>query len=76
MPAQGRDQQVDVVIVGAGILGIYQLYRARDPLRSRRITATSACALQVDFLLNPGGRPKLDEFMARAAESGYQGFLA
>jgi cation diffusion facilitator CzcD-associated flavoprotein CzcO len=27
------------------------------------------------FLLNPGGRPKLDEFMARAIESGYQGFL-
>jgi cation diffusion facilitator CzcD-associated flavoprotein CzcO len=28
------------------------------------------------FLLNPGGRPKLDEFMAKAVESGYQGFLA
>jgi len=27
------------------------------------------------FLLNPGGRPKLDEFMAKAIESGYQGFL-
>ncbi|MGD0558821.1 MAG: NAD(P)/FAD-dependent oxidoreductase [Streptosporangiaceae bacterium] len=27
------------------------------------------------FLLNPGGRPKLDEFMARAIDSGYQGFL-
>ncbi|HEY6789245.1 MAG TPA: NAD(P)/FAD-dependent oxidoreductase [Trebonia sp.] len=27
------------------------------------------------FLLNPGGRPKLDEFMAKAVESGYQGFL-
>jgi cation diffusion facilitator CzcD-associated flavoprotein CzcO len=28
------------------------------------------------FLLNPGGRPKLDEFMARAVESGYRGFLS
>ncbi|HEX3963549.1 MAG TPA: NAD(P)/FAD-dependent oxidoreductase [Trebonia sp.] len=28
------------------------------------------------YLLNPGGRPKLDEFMAKAAESGYEGFLA
>ena len=28
------------------------------------------------FLLNPGGRPKLDEFMAKAVDSGYQGFLA
>jgi cation diffusion facilitator CzcD-associated flavoprotein CzcO len=28
------------------------------------------------FLLNPGGRPKLDQFMARAAASGYAGFLA
>ena len=28
------------------------------------------------FLLNPGGRPKLDEFMAKAVESGYEGFLA
>jgi cation diffusion facilitator CzcD-associated flavoprotein CzcO len=28
------------------------------------------------FLLNPGGRPKLDEFMARAAGSGYPGFLS
>jgi cation diffusion facilitator CzcD-associated flavoprotein CzcO len=27
------------------------------------------------YLLNPGGRPKLDDFMARAAESGYAGFL-
>jgi cation diffusion facilitator CzcD-associated flavoprotein CzcO len=27
------------------------------------------------FLLNPGGRPKLDEFMTKAIESGYQGFL-
>ena len=27
------------------------------------------------YLLNPGGRPKLEEFMARAAESGYAGFL-
>jgi cation diffusion facilitator CzcD-associated flavoprotein CzcO len=27
------------------------------------------------FLLNPGGRPKLDEFMSKAAASGYQGFL-
>ena len=26
-------------------------------------------------LLNPGGRPKLDEFMARATETGYAGFL-
>jgi hypothetical protein len=26
-------------------------------------------------LLNPGGRPKLDAFMAKAADSGYQGFL-
>jgi cation diffusion facilitator CzcD-associated flavoprotein CzcO len=26
-------------------------------------------------LLNPGGRPKLDAFMAKAVESGYQGFL-
>ncbi len=28
MPAQRPGQQADVVIVGAGILGIYQLYRA------------------------------------------------
>jgi len=28
------------------------------------------------YLLNPGGRPKLDEFMAKAVESGYAGFLA
>ncbi len=28
------------------------------------------------YLLNPGGRPKLDEFMAKAGDSGYQGFLA
>jgi len=28
------------------------------------------------YLLNPGGRPKLDEFMAKAVESGYEGFLA
>jgi cation diffusion facilitator CzcD-associated flavoprotein CzcO len=28
------------------------------------------------YLLNPGGRPKLDEFMAKAVDSGYQGFLA
>ena len=28
MPAQRRDQQADIVIVGAGILGINQLYRA------------------------------------------------
>ncbi len=28
------------------------------------------------YLLNPGGRPKLDEFMARAVDSGYEGFLA
>jgi len=27
------------------------------------------------YLLNPGGRPKLDEFTARATESGYAGFL-
>jgi len=27
------------------------------------------------FLLNPGGRPKLDEFMAKAVEGGYRGFL-
>jgi cation diffusion facilitator CzcD-associated flavoprotein CzcO len=27
-------------------------------------------------LLNPGGRPKLEEFMARAVESGYAGFLS
>jgi hypothetical protein len=27
------------------------------------------------FLLNPGGRPKLDQFMAKAADGGYQGFL-
>ena len=28
------------------------------------------------FLLNPGGRPKLDEFIVKAVESGYQGFLS
>jgi hypothetical protein len=28
------------------------------------------------YLLNPGGRPKLDEFMATATESGYRGFLS
>ena len=28
------------------------------------------------FLLNPGGRPKLDEFMAKAVQSNYQGFLS
>jgi hypothetical protein len=28
------------------------------------------------YLLNPGGRPKLDEFMAKAVQSGYAGFLA
>jgi cation diffusion facilitator CzcD-associated flavoprotein CzcO len=28
------------------------------------------------YLLNPGGRPKLDEFMTKAVGSGYQGFLA
>ena len=28
------------------------------------------------YLLNPGGRPKLDEFMVKAVESGYAGFLA
>jgi cation diffusion facilitator CzcD-associated flavoprotein CzcO len=27
------------------------------------------------YLLNPGGRPKLDEFIARAVDSDYQGFL-
>jgi len=27
------------------------------------------------FLLNPGGRPKLDEFMARTIASGYEGYL-
>ena len=27
------------------------------------------------YLLNPGGRPKLAEFMARATDSGYVGFL-
>jgi len=27
------------------------------------------------YLLNPGGRPKLDEFMNKAVESGYDGFL-
>jgi cation diffusion facilitator CzcD-associated flavoprotein CzcO len=27
------------------------------------------------YLLNPGGRPKLDEFMAKAVDRGYQGFL-
>ena len=27
------------------------------------------------YLLNPGGRPKLDEFMAKTVETGYQGFL-
>jgi cation diffusion facilitator CzcD-associated flavoprotein CzcO len=28
------------------------------------------------YLLNPGGRPKLDEFIAKAAGRGYEGFLA
>jgi cation diffusion facilitator CzcD-associated flavoprotein CzcO len=28
------------------------------------------------YLLNPGGRPKLDEFMAKAIDSGYQDFLS
>jgi cation diffusion facilitator CzcD-associated flavoprotein CzcO len=28
------------------------------------------------FLLNPGGRPKLDEFMANAVDRGYQGFFS
>jgi hypothetical protein len=28
------------------------------------------------YLLNPGGRPKLDEFIAKAVASGYAGFLA
>jgi cation diffusion facilitator CzcD-associated flavoprotein CzcO len=28
------------------------------------------------YLLNPGGRPKLDEFMDKAVASGYAGFLA
>jgi cation diffusion facilitator CzcD-associated flavoprotein CzcO len=28
------------------------------------------------YLLNPGGRPKLDEFMAQAVARGYEGFLA
>ena len=27
------------------------------------------------YLLNPGGRPKLDEFMAKAVDSDYQGFF-
>ncbi len=27
------------------------------------------------YLLNPGGRPKLDEFMAKAADGGYPGFF-
>lgn len=27
------------------------------------------------FLLNPGGRPKLDEFMATTVASGYEGYL-
>jgi cation diffusion facilitator CzcD-associated flavoprotein CzcO len=27
------------------------------------------------YLLNPGGRPKLDEFMKKAVESDYQGFF-
>jgi cation diffusion facilitator CzcD-associated flavoprotein CzcO len=27
------------------------------------------------FLLNPGGRPKLDEFMAKTIASGYEGYL-
>jgi cation diffusion facilitator CzcD-associated flavoprotein CzcO len=40
-----------------------QYYGANTPGKSRA------------YLLNPGGRPKLDEFMARAAESGYAGFL-
>ena len=28
------------------------------------------------YLLNPGGRPTLDKFMAAAAETGYRGFLS
>ena len=28
------------------------------------------------YLLNPGGRPTLDKFMAEAEAIGYQGFLA
>ncbi|MGH3294892.1 MAG: hypothetical protein ACRDP7_24150, partial [Trebonia sp.] len=28
------------------------------------------------YLLNPGGRPKLDEFMAKAVDRGYQGFFS
>jgi cation diffusion facilitator CzcD-associated flavoprotein CzcO len=27
------------------------------------------------YLLNPGGRPKLDEFMAKAVDSAYEGFF-
>jgi hypothetical protein len=28
------------------------------------------------YLLNPGGRPKLDEFMNKAVDSDYEGFLS
>ena len=40
-----------------------QYYGGNTPGKARR------------FLLNPGGRPKLDQFMARAIDRGYQGFL-
>jgi cation diffusion facilitator CzcD-associated flavoprotein CzcO len=41
-----------------------QYYGANTPGKPKR------------FLLNPGGRPKMAEFMRTAIESGYQGFAA
>jgi cation diffusion facilitator CzcD-associated flavoprotein CzcO len=41
-----------------------QYYGGNTPGKARR------------FLLNPGGRPKLDQFMASAVERDYQGFLS
>ena len=40
------------------------------------VLAPILTALGMAYLLNPGGRPKLDEFMATAVQSGYAGFLA
>ena len=49
---------------------VLQVRRARSVLRRQHGRQAKA------YLLNPGGRPKLDEFMATAVQSDYKGFLA
>lgn len=74
-------RQYDAIVIGAGVSGLYALYKLRELGLSARvfeagtdIGSTNPENVRGRFLLFAGGVPLYREIFAEVAAKGYEGF--